>query len=303
MPRVSIVIPAYYSHDTVEETLEAFRAQTYRDFEVVIVNSSPETMTQELICGKFPEVNFEQSRTRLLPHAARNRAIERSTGELLVFTDPDCRARPDWLAMLVETHDLGHTVVGGSMELAGNRWFERGAHLVKFSWLLSGLPAGPRWIVPSANALYPRSLLNRIGALDKTLFCGDAVLAWRANDVGAEPWFEPRAVVEHRHEGNLLSFFRLRFHRGKEFAEARMAFEGWSRRRAALNAVLLPFLILLTLFRSAKDAFRAGWKRHYLVTLPVQIVGQAGWCAGEAVVQSRSAILGVRGPSRRRKGP
>jgi GT2 family glycosyltransferase len=300
MPRVSIVIPAYYSHDTVAETLNAFRAQTYRDFEVVIVNSSPETITQELIRGQFPEANFEQSPTRLFPHAARNRAIERSTGELLVFTDPDCRARPDWLATLVAAHDAGHAVVGGSMELASDRWFERGAHLVKFSWLLSGLLPGPRWIVPSANALYPRSLFDKIGPADDVLFCGDAVLAWRANDAGAQPWFEPRAVVEHRHEGNLLSFLRLRFRRGREFALARMAFEGWSRLRAAINALLMPILMLLTLLRSAKDAFSAGWGRHYLMTLPVQLVGQFGWCLGEAIVQARSAIFGVRSPSRRR---
>lgn len=299
MPRVSIVIPAYFSNDTVAQTLAALRAQTYRDFEVVIVNSSPETTTQELIRGQFPEVNFEQSPTRLLPHAARNRAIERSSGDLLVFTDPDCRARPDWLERLVAAHDAGHTVVGGAMELASDRWFERGAHLVKFSWLLSGLPAGPRWIVPSANALYPRSLLNQIGPADDELFCGDAVLAWRANDAGAQPWFEPRAVVEHRHEGNLLSFLRLRFRRGKEFALARTAFEGWSRGRAAVHALLFPALVVLTLVRSGKDAFNAGWGGHYWATLPVQIVGQTGWCAGEAIMQARVAIAGISGPSRR----
>lgn len=301
MARVSIVIPAYYSHDTVASTLDAFRAQTYRDFEVVIVNSSPETITQELITGRYPEVNFEQSPTRLFPHAARNRAIERSTGELLVFTDPDCRAHPDWLEKLVAAHDAGHTVVGGSMELATDRWFERGAHLVKFSWLLSGLPPGPRWIVPSANALYPRSLFDQIGPADDVLFCGDAVLAWRANDAGASPWFEPGAVVEHRHEGDLLSFFKLRFRRGKEFAEARSAFEGWSRGKDALHALLMPLLMLLTLIRSAKDAFSAGWGRHYLTTLPVQIIGQFGWCLGEAIVQARMAITGRKAPARRRK--
>lgn len=301
MPRVSIVIPAYYSHETVASTLDSFRAQTYRDFEVVIVNSSPETITQNLITGQYPEVMFEQSPTRLFPHAARNRAIQRSSGELLVFTDPDCRARPDWLERLVTAHDAGHTVVGGSMELATDRWFERGAHLVKFSWLLSGLPPGRRWIVPSANALYPRTLFNEIGPADDVLFCGDAVLAWKANAAGAEPWFEPGAVVEHRHEGDLLSFLKLRFRRGKEFALARMAFEHWPRHRAAMNAVLFPVLMLLTLLRAGSDSFRAGWGSKYVMTLPVQIVGQFGWCLGEAIMQVRAAIFGVDESSFRRK--
>lgn len=293
MPRVSIVIPAFFSHDTVAATLDALRAQTYRDFEVIVVNSSPETITQALITGHYPEVNFEQSPTRLLPHAARNRAIQRSSGELLVFTDPDCRARPNWLEKLVAAHDAGHPVVGGSMELATDRWFERGAHLVKFSWLLSGLPPGRRWIVPSANALYPRSLFDTIGPAEDALFCGDAVLAWKASSAGTRPWFEPGAVVEHRHQGNLWSFFTLRLRRGGEFAQARMAFEEWSRGWAAMNAILWPLLMVLTLVRSGSDSFRGGWGRHSITTLPVQIVGQLGWCLGEAMLQARGAILGI----------
>jgi GT2 family glycosyltransferase len=303
MPRVSIIIPAYFSHDTLAECLSALRAQTYRDFEVCLVNSSAEAITEQLVRGQFPEVNFEQSPARLFPHAARNRAIERSSGELLVFTDPDCQAHRDWLEKLVAAHDAGHPLVGGAMELACDRWFEQGAHLAKFSWLLSGLPPGKRWIVPSASALYPRWLFEKIGPLDGELFCGDALLAWRATDAGAAPWFEPRAIVEHRHEGDLISFFTLRCRRGREFARARMPFEHWSRSRAALNALAMPALMLLTLARSGADAFRAGWGGRYLATLPVQAVAQTGWCVGEAIEQARAAFAGIDGPSRRKVIP
>jgi GT2 family glycosyltransferase len=297
-PRVSIVIPAYHSSATLDECLTALRGQTLAEFETVLVNSSPETETEELVRGRFPEVVFEQSATRLFPHAARNRGIELSRGELVVFTDPDCRARPDWLQQLVAAHEAGHPVVGGAMELASDRWFERGAHLTKFSWLLAGLPAGPRWICPSANVLYPRTLLDRLGPLEGDLFCGDAVLAWRAAAAGSPIWFEPRAVVEHRHEGDIPSFFRLRLRRGSEFADARMAFEGWSRGRAAGTAALLPCSVALTLLRAGRDAFRGGWGAYYLATLPVQLAGQAGWCAGEAAAQARAAVRGA--PSRTR---
>jgi hypothetical protein len=132
------------------------------------------------------------------------------------------------------------------------------------------------------------------------LFCGDALLAWRATDAGAQPWFEPRAIVEHRHEGDLISFFKLRYRRGREFARARMPFEHWSRSRAAVNALAMPALMLLTLLRSGGDAFRAGWGGRYLATLPVQAVAQTGWCLGEAIEQARAALKGIDGPSRRK---
>ena len=124
MPRVSIVIPAYFSNDTVAQTLAALRAQTYRDFEVVIVNSSPETTTQELIRGQFPEVNFEQSPTRLLPHAARNRA-------------ETCWSSP------IRTAAPGRIGWNGwwRLTMPGTRWWGE-----RWSWrVIAGLNAGRIW--------------------------------------------------------------------------------------------------------------------------------------------------------------
>jgi GT2 family glycosyltransferase len=292
IPRVSVIIPAYYSHGSVEACLQALRAQTYRDFETILVNSSPEELTGRIVTTRFPEVVFEQSSTRLLPHAARNHGVSLARGELLVFTDPDCRARPDWLARLVGAHDAGHPVVGGGMELGTDRWFERGVHLCKFSWLLTGLAAGPRRIVATANVCYAREVWDQVGPFDGELFCGDAVLSWRAAAHGIRPWFDPRVVVEHRHKGDLLAFWRERLGRGVEFAGARAQFEHWSRGRAAAYLVLLPALVLFLIARTGRDAFNGGWGRSFAVTLPIQLIGQLGWCLGEACTHWRLFACG-----------
>ena len=108
MPVVSILIPAYRSDDTLAECLAALRAQQFLDREVIVVNSSPGAATRRVVERHFPETIFEQAPGRLLPHAARNRAAALARGEILVFTDPDCRARPDWLERLVAAHRAGH---------------------------------------------------------------------------------------------------------------------------------------------------------------------------------------------------
>ena len=55
-PQMSILIPAYYSEDTLAECLEALRQQRFRDFEVIVVNSSPGDRTRRLVEERFHEV-------------------------------------------------------------------------------------------------------------------------------------------------------------------------------------------------------------------------------------------------------
>src|SRR5919108_4634016 len=96
-PRASVIIPAYESQETIADTLLALRDQAFRDFETIVVDSSPAEATETLLRSEFPEVTYERSQRRLIPHEARNRGVELARGELLVFTDPDCVPRPDWI--------------------------------------------------------------------------------------------------------------------------------------------------------------------------------------------------------------
>ena len=181
----------------------------------------------------------------------------------------------------MEAHDEGRQVIGGSMGLASSRWFERGVHLCKFHDSLGG-KAGYRWILPTANASYSREAWRAAGPFDGDLFCGDALLSWRAEAAGYPSWFEPRAVVEHRHEGDVSSLWRQRLSRGREFAEARLKFETWSRLRAAVHLPALPVLVVLVLIRAGRNAASSGWFANFLSTLPLQFLGHLGWSLGEA---------------------
>ena len=242
MPRVSVILPAYYSHSTIRASLETLRAQWFRDFEVIVVNSSPEGRTATVV-KEFPEVHFIQNPARLLPHAARNRGAIEARGDLLVFSDPDCVAHPDWLKFLVNAWESGRAVCGGAMGLASSGWFECGVHLCKFHALLENQPAGARWILPTANVAYAREAWARIGPLDGELFCGDAILSWRARDAGLENWFEPRAVVAHRHGGTVAAFVRERFRRGTEFGAVRAVYEQWPGRKLIARLAATPLLV------------------------------------------------------------
>nr|MDQ3937019.1 glycosyltransferase [Actinomycetota bacterium] len=228
-PGVSVIIPAYHSDGTIASCLEALRRQSTNGFEVIVVNSSPSDRTGAIVTERFPEVRYLASERRLLPHAARNVGAREARGDVLVFTDPDCEAAPDWIARLLAAQAEGHEVVVGSMDVADRDRFARGVHFVKYWWLLPGLAPGRRWIAPTANAAYSRRVWEEVGPFDDSMFASDGVMSWdAAHRTGHEPWFEPSARVHHRHPGGVGSLWRERSARGEEFAQVRMRREGWS---------------------------------------------------------------------------
>ena len=278
---VSVVVPAYHSDRTVGDFLAGLREQTFRDFELILVNSSPGDGTGAIVARLFPEATYVESAARLLPHDARNRGTEDARGTFLAFTDPDCRPDAQWLEQLVAAHNLGHRAVAGAMAVrqASTR-FERGVHLCKFWWALPGRAGGPVWVAASANASYERTLWEEIGPFPGG-FSGDAVLSWRAAAAGAAPWFAPKAIVEHHHPGGPRDLWRERLVRGREFGSVRARHEGWPGRRLAAAALAAPLLPPLVLARAARASRRSGWTRDYVATLPLQALGHAAWTIGE----------------------
>lgn len=281
MPFVSIVIPAYYSHKTLPDCLTALQAQTFSDFEVIIVNSSQETITSNLITSQFPDIHFYQSPTRLYPHAARNIGIACAKGSFIVLTDPDCIASPTWLETLVACHQTGVEIVGGSHSLASGGLLPTAVHLIKFYWILPNLPSGTRDILPSANVGYSRDVLQQTGELKGAVFCGDAVLAWEAGKLGYPLHFAPSAIIHHHHDDTLKDIITVRYARGHEFIIERITYFEWSTSYLILYLALFWLQPFLVLFRAGKDTWRAGWFRLFVMTLPLQFLGHLAWTLGE----------------------
>lgn len=290
---ISVVLPAYYSYTTIEKSLEALVRQTYRDFEVIVVNSSPEENTGRIVREKFPGVKFIQSSGRLLPHAARNVGVDASQGDLLVFTDPDCIADPGWLETLAEASKRGAEVLVGSMGLAGDGWVEKGIHLCKFHWLLPGLKPAAKTCAPTANALYSRDIWEEIGPFSSEVFAGDGILSWKAFQLGQAPFFVPEAVVKHFHKETWGSFCRQRFSRGREYAGVRLRLMGEPTLLTWLSLVFSCASLGLVLLRAGNNARIAGWGKTFWGTLPVQITGHFAWALGESV-GAAAHLLGLR---------
>lgn len=103
-PRVSVAIAAYNSAVTLPETLESVAGQTFRDFEVIVVDDGSRDATQEVLtqyAAKWPWLHWVHQQNAGAG-AARNRAIEQARGEFIAFLDADDLWMPDKLAVQME---------------------------------------------------------------------------------------------------------------------------------------------------------------------------------------------------------
>jgi glycosyltransferase involved in cell wall biosynthesis len=98
---VTVVIPCYNQAGYLGEAIESVRAQTYRSFEIVVVDDGSTDATAA-VAGSYPEVRLLRQRNAGLS-AARNVGLELSCGDYLVFLDADDRLLPNALRDGIES--------------------------------------------------------------------------------------------------------------------------------------------------------------------------------------------------------
>jgi GT2 family glycosyltransferase len=301
-PAVSLILPAYRSEATVGGCLAALAAQTFRDFETVLVDSGPGEETAR-IAARFPWVRYRRSPRRLLPHAARNAGVELAHAPLLAFSDPDVYAAPEWLERLVAAQRATGEVAVGALACFGGRRLDAGVHLCKFGkWLP---PAGSATagsaleldMSPTANMLLARQDFEAAGGFPGELLMGDVVLSRNLRALGRRLCFVPGAVVTHHHLHGFGSFLDERFERGRLYGGLRAGW--WRDRPLRLAGMALASALPLRLARSvgiaARQGLRAGERSRLLSSLPVAAAGHAASLAGEALAYG--AALARRRPA------
>ena len=94
MPKVSVVIPVYNGARTIGRALESVFGQTFRDFEIIVVNDGSTDDTASVLAGYGDRIQVVSQSNRGVS-AARNAGLRVSVGEYLVFLDDDDEWMPD----------------------------------------------------------------------------------------------------------------------------------------------------------------------------------------------------------------
>ena len=100
MPAVSVIIPAYNAEAFLARAIRSVEAQSFRDFEVVVIDDGSADRTAEVAQG-FSSVRYVGAR-HLGAAAARNRGLAEAGGDLVAFLDADDEWLPEKLARQLE---------------------------------------------------------------------------------------------------------------------------------------------------------------------------------------------------------
>jgi len=105
-PTVSVIIPYYNTAQYVVGTLESLFAQTYTDFEVILVNDgSPDTKEFERLLEPYRDRIIYIKQENRGSSAARNTALRRARGPYVALLDSDDLWEPEYLAVQVAALD------------------------------------------------------------------------------------------------------------------------------------------------------------------------------------------------------
>jgi GT2 family glycosyltransferase len=150
-----------------------------------------------------------------VPARQRNLGWGAARGELVAFTDDDCRPEPEWLERLVGTAEAhpGQIVQGATRPdpLEYDLFAAPHVHTLEVD--------PPGRFAQTCNILYPRELLERLGGLDERAVVGEDIdLSLRAQDAGVRVIGEPRAIVNHALDAFTLPGFIRRSVRWRHLA-------------------------------------------------------------------------------------
>ena len=211
--RFSVVIPNWNGLRFLKTCLDALRAQTFDDVEVILVDNASSDGSQGFVKTEYPHIHLIELESNLGFTGACNIGMGAATGAYIALLNNDTEVQSDWVAQVVKAF-LDHPdagIIASKMLLfdqrdrfhtagdfftidgrAGNRgaWEKDLGQYDRGDYVFSAC---------GGSAAYRQSMLMETGALDNDFFflLEDVDLAWRAQLAGFKVWYEPRAIVFH----------------------------------------------------------------------------------------------------------
>ena len=280
---VSVIIPNLNSPilDKVLQALFLQRLEPDVSVEVIVVGQDQPGHRRA-----FPGVHYVETPNPVWQSVARNMAILRATGQLILCLDADCVPDTSWIERMVAAHTRvpGRTVIGGGIRIDADNAFALADNLSSFhSYLAEGRP-GKRDILPTCNVSMRREAFDEVGLFDESLSIGeDSDWMLRARRKGFSLEFCPDACVWHQSQRKTLraalahagdwGYHSIAYrHRHSDVMPLSRVLTNW--------AVLLAFTPGIALATTAGIFLRNPGALRYWYVAPIVMAAKANWCLG-----------------------
>jgi glycosyltransferase involved in cell wall biosynthesis len=228
--RVSVIVAAYNQEALIRQLLEALAAQTWRDtIEIVVADNNSTDRTSDVArsyIGQIRGLAVIHAGRKQGQCAARNDAVQLSTGDLLLFVDGDDVPAADWVEQMVSAA-ARFDLVGGRLEVhelnqpeaVSRRPDPSGGGLTRLGFCALPYAVG-------TNFGISRAAFYDIGPWDESYTGGgeDAKICWTAQLNGYTIGAAPDAVVHYRLRSSLRELLRQTYGYGRAHARLRRDF-------------------------------------------------------------------------------
>ena len=207
---VSVIIITRNRPKILSDCLDHLAKQSYTDFETIVVDSSNNYETRDVLVS-WPAIQYLtiwDGRNNM--PAARNLGLSRACGEIVAFIDDDAMVYSEWLENIVSGYSnekiggVGGRTIDKLLKVDENdprigRVYPDGTIVQNFSRALSD-PVSVEWLI-GCNMSYRRSILNELSGFDQKYGGNnsfeDVDMATRVRKVGYDLLLVPSAVVDH----------------------------------------------------------------------------------------------------------
>lgn len=230
VPKVSVIVPAWNEEVGILGTIGSLLKSDYRNMEIVVINDGSTDGSDKLI-RSFLKKRPEDSRDIKIKYeykenggkgSALNRAIELSSGEIIVSIDADCIVESRAIGELVEEFKNPKVMAAVGNVKIGNRTSTVGViqhleYLFSFYFKRAESLMGAIYIIGGAAGAFRKEVFEKLGKYSETNITEDIELTVRIQDAGMKVAYVPKALVytEGASDMESLKKQRLRWKRGR----------------------------------------------------------------------------------------
>ncbi len=207
--RVSVVIPAYNSHEFLPIAIESVLAQTHLAVEIIVVDDGS-TDDTKVVCDGYPAVKYIYQ-TNQGAASARNTGISASTGNSLVFLDSDDYLFPEAIEIglnCLNAHPDAGFVFGNYLFRSINpdgsyttrKLFDEPPQVASYETILAA-----QHKIQCATVIFRRIAIESVGGFDLSLIPVEDLNLFLRVARTFPIYFHDRVVSEYRYHGGNIS--------------------------------------------------------------------------------------------------
>ena len=224
MSKVSVIIPNYNGKKYLRDCLDAMECQSFRDFEVLLIDNGSDDGRGDLIRKEYPWVRLISLRENTGFCGAVNQGIRNSASPFVILLNNDTVADKNFIKELLKAIEDKPQAFSCQAKLLKmkeqDKMDDGGNYYCALGWAFAQGKGRPErdysrekkiFAACGGAAIYRREILDRTGLFDEEHFAylEDIDIGYRGRLLGYENWYCPDAKVFHVGSGTTGSRYNL----------------------------------------------------------------------------------------------